>query len=179
MQWILERLKGRLGIAVVLASVVAIVVGIGRAVGGSNPGSATVQANSGIQSTPGAAPSDQDDGVDGGPSVAPPEPSLAPGAAQPLTVANQFIQAWLRRQLSARQWHAGLTPYATPELAKKLSGVDPAGVPAERTTGEAQLIRQSAGAAAVSVPVDSGTVELRMVVTDGEWLVDGVDWSRG
>lgn len=178
MQWVLERLKGRLGLAVVLASVVLIAVGIGRAIGARDPGSATVQAGSGAQ-TPVTAPSGEDDGVEGGPSVQPAEPSLAPGAAEPLKVASQFIQAWLRSQLSAEQWQTGLRPYATPALAAKMSGVDPAGVPAQRTTGEPKLLRQSAGAAAVTVAVDSGTVELRMVVVDGKWLVDGVDWSRG
>jgi hypothetical protein len=179
MQWVLGRLKGRLGVAVVLASVVLIAVGIGRAIGGDNSGSGTVQVGSGTQTTPSITASSEDDGVEDGPAVQPAEPSLVPGAAEPVKVAGQFIQAWLRSKLSAEQWHAGLSPYATPSLAKKLSGVDPAGVPAERTTGEAKLIRDGAGAAAVTIPVDSGTVELRMVVVDGEWLVDGVDWSRG
>jgi hypothetical protein len=179
MQWVLGRLKGRLGVAVVLASVVLIAVGIGRAVGGSGSGSATAQLGSGAQTAPATAPSGEDDGVEDGPKVPPVEPSLAAGAAQPLKVAGQFVQVWLRSQLSPEEWHTGLTPYATPALAEKLSGVDPAGVPATRTTGEAKLIRHGAGAAAVTIPVDSGTVELRMVVVDGEWLVDGVDWSRG
>jgi hypothetical protein len=180
MQWVLGRLKGRFGIAVVLASVVLIAVGIGRAVGGAHdPGSATVQVGSGGPTAPVTALSGEDDGVEGGPSVQPEEPSLAPGAAEPLTVANRFIQAWLRSQVSAEQWHTGLARYATPALAAKLSGVDPGGVPAQRTTGEAKLIRHRAGAAAVAVAVDSGRVELRMVVVNGEWLVDGVDWSRG
>jgi hypothetical protein len=178
MQWVLGRLKGRLGIAVVLTAVVLIVVGIGRALGGSDPGSTSLQAGSGTQA-PVPAPSGEDDGVEGGPSVRPDEPSLAPGAAEPLKVAGQFIQAWLHSQPNTEHWHSELTPYATEALAAKLSGVDPAGVPAQRTTGDAKLIRQGAGAAAVAVPVDSGTVELRMVVVDGEWLVDGVDWSRG
>lgn len=178
MQWVLGWLKGRLGVAVVLACVVLISVAIGRAVGGHGPGSTTVQIGSAAQ-TPVTAPSGPDDGVEGGPSVQPAKPSLAPGAVQPLKVASQFIRAWSRSQLDAKQWHAGLVPYATRALAAKLSGVDPAGVPAQRTTGNPRLIRQSAGAASVAIPVDSGTVQLRLVVVDGEWLVDGVDWSRG
>jgi hypothetical protein len=179
MQWVLGQLKGRLGVAVVLASVVLIAVGIGRALGGNDSGSTIAQIGPGAGTTPAVVSSAENDGVEGGPSVRPREPSLSPRAAPPVKVADQFIQAWLRSQLSPEQWHAGIAPYATPALAKKLSGVDPAGVPAERTTGEAKLIPRGAGTAAVSVPVDSGTVELRMVVVGGRWLVDGVDWSRG
>jgi hypothetical protein len=178
-QWVLDRLKGRVGVAVVLASVVLISVGIGRALGGGGSGSHNTQIGPGLQTTPAIETSGEDDGVEGGPSIRPSEPSLAPAAAPPVKVADQFIRAWLRSQLSPEQWHAGITPYATAALTEKLSVVDPAGVPAERTMGEAKLIPRGAGSAAVSIPVDSGTVELRVVVVDGRWLVDGVDWSRG
>jgi hypothetical protein len=178
MQWVLGRLKGRLGIAVVLALVVLIAVGIGRAIGGGS-GSTSPQLGSEAETAPAVVASGPDDGVEAGPSIRPREPSLDPDAVQPLAVAAQFMKAWMRGQLGAEQWHAGIEPYATPALAAKLSGVDPAGVPAERTTGEAKLIRRSVGSVAVTMPVDSGTVELRLVVVDGEWLVDGVDWSRG
>jgi hypothetical protein len=30
----------------------------------------------------------------------------------------------------------------------------------------------------VSIPLDAGTLSLRLVVTEGHWLVDGVDWER-
>jgi hypothetical protein len=178
-QWVLGRLKGRLGVAVILALVVLIAVGIGRALGGGRSGSGTPQLGSGVPTAAATTPSGPDDGVEDGPSAQPREPSLGPGAAEPLKVADQFIAAWLQSKLSAEQWHAGIVPYATPALAEKLSGVDPAGVPARRVTGEDELIPRGAGAVAVTVPVDSGTVELRLVVVDGEWLVDGVDWSRG
>jgi hypothetical protein len=178
-QWVLGRLKGRLGVAVVLAFVVMVAIGIGRALGGSGSGSGTPRLGSGAQTATAIAPSGPDDGVEDGPDVQPREPSLGPGAAEPAKVAGRFIEAWLRSKLSPEQWHAGLAPYATAALAEKLSGVDPAGVPAQRTTGEATLIPRGAGAVAMTVPVDSGTVELRLVVVGGEWLVDGVDWSRG
>lgn len=176
MQWVLGRLKGRLGVAVVLTLIVLATVGIGRAVGGGGAGATRGPR---AQSTVPDVPSAEDDGVEDGPSVAPQAPSLRPGAAQPLNIAGRFISAWLQTQLAPPQWHAGLKPYATVGLAEKLSGVDPAGVPAQRTTGNATLAQRSVGSAAVTVPVDSGTVELRLIVIDGEWLVDGVDWSRG
>jgi hypothetical protein len=177
-QWVLGRLKGRVGVAVVLASVVLIAVGIGRALGGDGSASGLPQLGSGEQTPTAVAPSVPDDGVEGGPSVRPPEPSLDPDAAQPLAVAGQFMRAWLRGELGPEQWHTGIARHATSRLAARLSGVDPSGVPAERTTGEATLIPRGEGAMAVSVPVDSGTVLLRLVVVDGRWLVDGVDWSR-
>jgi hypothetical protein len=179
MQWVLGRLKGRLGVAVVLAFVVLIAVGIGRALGGDGAGTGTPLVGTDGESATGIAASGPDDGVEDGPSVPPREPSLDPDAARPLAVAAQFMNAWLRSERSPAQWHQGLARHATPRLAAQLSGVDPAGVPAERATGEPTLIPRGAGAVAVSVPVDSGTVQLRLVVAGGEWLVDGVDWSRG
>lgn len=177
MQWVLGRLKGRLGVAVVLLLVILTAVGIGRALG-SGDSDPPLRAGSNADSPPAVSSSTEDDGVEDGPPVEPAAPSLSPGAAKPVEVAEEFLAAWLQSTLSAEQWHEGLVPYATPSLTVKLSGVDPAGVPAKRTTGEPQLIPRGSGAAAVSVPVDSGKVELRLVVVDGRWLVDGVDWSR-
>lgn len=180
MQWVLERLKGRVGVAVVLLLVVLAAVAIGRAAGGGHdPDPALPALGSGNQTTPAIQATEEDDGVEDGPSAAEPKPSLRPGAAQPVRVARDFLDAWLRSDLPADRWHAGLSPYATPALAAKLDGVDPAGVPAQRVTDEPTVIPRSTDATAVRIPVDSGTVELRLVVTGGRWLVDGVDWSRG
>jgi hypothetical protein len=66
----------------------------------------------------------------------------------------------------------------TPTLARELSGVDPAGVPASRVTGKPSLIPLGATVADVLIPVDSGTLRLRLVVLEDRWLVDGVDWKR-
>jgi hypothetical protein len=177
MQWVLGRLKGRLGVAAVLLLVILTAVGIGRALGNSDSGPPLGSGSNGDSPAAVSSPA-EDDGVENGPSVRPPGPSLSPGAAEPLNVAEEFLTAWLHSTLSPERWHDELVPYATPSLADKLSGVDPAGVPAKRTTGDPQLIPRGSGAAAVSVPVDSGKVDLRMVVLDGRWLVDGVDWSR-
>lgn len=177
MHWVLGRLRGRLGFALVLTLLVLGTIGIGRALGGAGSGSGS-QLSSGKQVLSTAVPSGPEDGVEDGPTVPTRQPSLRPGADGPQTVAGKFLRAWLDSQLSPRQWHAGIEPYATAALADKLSGVDPVGVPAERTTGEPTLVPRGSGSAMVSVPVDSGTVELRLIVVDGRWLVDGVDWSR-
>jgi hypothetical protein len=179
MQWLLGRLKGRVGVAAVLFLVVLGAVGIGRVIG-SGSGSDRPPFSTGNTAPLSVNPSANDDGLAG---TATPTtvvaPSLSPGAAAPLRVARDFITAWLDSKLTAERWHAGVSRYATPALAAKLSGVDPAGVPAERTTGEVRLSPRGDGAASAIVPVDSGTVELRLLATGGRWLVDGVDWSRG
>ena len=66
----------------------------------------------------------------------PPSPRVRPGTAAPESVAYDFATAWVDHQHgSADKWHANLTPNATKDLAAKLSGVDPAGVPAARVLG--------------------------------------------
>lgn len=181
MRWILRRLRGRVGVAVVLALVVLAAVGLGRVLGarsaGSDAGLSTIAT--GETRTPAIDTSDPDDGVEGLPTAAPASPSLSPGAAGPLVVARAFLDAWLRRELPAQQWHTGVSRHATDELSQKLSGVDPAGVPAQRLTSGPDLVPRGSGSAAVTVRVDSGRVELRLVVAGGQWRVDGVSWSRG
>jgi hypothetical protein len=56
--------------------------------------------------------------------------------------------------------------------------VDPQNVPANRVTGEAKLIPQATAIAEVEIPLDAGTLRLRLVGPDGRWHVDGIDWSR-
>jgi hypothetical protein len=179
MQWVLGRLKGRVGVAVVLFLVVLGAVAVGRLVGGGS-GSNRPAIGTGESTPLSINPTAKDDGPV---AIATPTavvaPSLSPGAAAPLRVARDFMAAWLDSKLTAERWHTGVSRYATPALATKLSGVDPAGVPAVRTTGDIQLSPRGEGAAAATVPVDSGTVELRLIVVAGRWLVDGVDWSRG
>jgi hypothetical protein len=69
-------------------------------------------------------------------------------------------------------------PYSTGALAEKLTDVDPAGVPADRLTGEPAIIPQTESLVEVTIPVDTGRLRLQLVAPDGRWLVDGVDWER-
>ncbi|MEV4536888.1 hypothetical protein AB0J82_24225 [Asanoa sp. NPDC049518] len=94
-------------------------------------------------------------------------------------MAEEFATAWLDHTAEADDWYAALVPNSTPSLAAKLKGVDPTEVPADRLTGSATVVPQGTGLAEVSYPVDSGTLVLRIVVGEGQWLVDGVDWERG
>jgi hypothetical protein len=184
MQWVLERLKGRVGVAVVLVLVVLAAITVGRLRGSSGSGSNRPAYDANQQTPVSINPSGNPSAADDGPAAvatsgAVTAPSLSPGTAAPLKVAGAFLTAWLNSKLTADQWHAGVSRYATPALSAKLSGVDPAGVPATRTTGEMTVSPRGDGAAAAIVKVDSGTVELRLIATEGQWLVDGVDWSRG
>ncbi|GAA1879999.1 hypothetical protein [Asanoa iriomotensis] len=177
-------LRSRLGVAVVLAIVVLGIVGVARVVAGPE-GRSTGNLQP-VETSTAEASADSREGDDGVVEPAPtsstkldPGPSLSPGGAKPETVAEAFAEAWLDRTAKADAWHAALVPNATAELATKLEGVDPVVVPAQRLTGPPKVVPQGSGLAEVSYPVDSGTLVLRMVVGQGRWLVDGVDWERG
>nr|MDT0662650.1 hypothetical protein [Micromonospora sp. DSM 115978] len=169
-------LRSRLGIALVLAVVILGIVGATRLVAGPL-GSDTGVTGAPVEPIETVHPTTGDDGVLGtGP---PPAPSTSPGAAPPETVARQFATAWLdHREVTAEQWYATLLPLATAELAERLAGVDPVGVPADRLTGEPVVIPQTARLVEVTLPVDSGRLRLELVAPDGRWLVDTVDWER-
>ncbi|WP_239083655.1 hypothetical protein [Asanoa ishikariensis] len=167
----------------VLAIVVFGVVGIARVVSGPDGRSAGVFPAVDISSTattadPGAA----DDGVveprPATSTVVDPGPSLSPGAPEPAEIAKAFATSWLDRTAKVADWYAALVPHVTADLAAKLKGVDPVVVPAERLTGPPTVVPRGTGLVEVSYPVDSGTLLLRVVVAEGRWLVDGVDWER-
>jgi hypothetical protein len=175
MRPVLRLLGTRYGMALVLAVLVLAVVGVVRGVAGSS------------RETLGAAVepsrSSSIDPTAGDDSVLIPEspspPVTSPGAAEPGTVATTFLKAWLTHTaVTPDQWRAGFAKYATPALRDKLKGTDPAGVPAERMTGSVVLQNRGAAYVEAAIPVDSGTVRLRLLATNGRWLVDGVDWER-
>lgn len=169
-------LRSRVGVALVLAVVVLGVVGTAKLVSdsaGAAPGlngapdqpiltvSATI-ANDGL-----AAPEPT------------PSPKISPGTAVPATVAKAFGRAWVNhRDVTAEQWYTGLLPHCTESLAEKLAGVDPAGVPADRLTGEPVLIPYADQIVDATIQVDSGVLRLRLTAIEGRWLVDGIDWER-
>jgi hypothetical protein len=175
MRPVLRLLGTRYGIAVVLALLVLGVVGTMRGVAGSyrqTLGPAVEPSrSSSIDPTAG------DDSVLTPDSPAP--PSTSPGAAEPATVATDFIRGWLNHTgVTPEQWRAGFAKYATSALRDKLKDTDPAAVPAQRTTGEVVIENRAARFVEATLPVDSGTVRLRLLSTNGRWLVDGVDWER-
>ncbi|MGC9670325.1 hypothetical protein ACNTMW_27750 [Planosporangium sp. 12N6] len=174
MRPILRLLGTRYGIALILALLVLAVVGIMRGVAGSYRqtwGTAVESPRSSIDPTAG------NDSLLTPESPAPPVTS--PGAPEPAAVATEFVHAWLAHEgVTAEQWRAGFARYATPALRDKLKDTDPARVPAQRATGPVVLQNRAPTFVEASVPLDSGTVRLRLLATNGRWLVDGVDWGR-
>ena len=166
--------RSRWGVALVILLIVLAVVGVGRlfSSGGNNPPS--LGSNS-----PAPAfsinPSDDDSVIDSAP---PPAPSTSPGRAQPEAVAYAFASAWVdHKNVSPKTWRDQLLPNSTRRLANELSGVDPAGVPADRVLGKPSLVPVSETLVTADVTMDSGKLSLRLIAPDGHWLVDGIDWT--
>jgi hypothetical protein len=162
--------------ALVLGVLIVAVVGIARAVSGP----LTVESigpPAPIVPSLTASPELGDDSV--ATSESPPTPSSIPGAPPPETVALDFTRAWLNsKDVTSAQWLKGLEPYATPRLLGELKDADPATVPADAVRGPVQVRARDSLLAEVTVPVNPGNLRLRLLVTDGRWLVDGVDWER-
>lgn len=165
----------RYGIGLLLFIVVVLIIAGARLFGGGESTTTGLREDYGPGST--VAPTAGDDGESS--PLPEPTPFLSPGAARPERVAAAFAAAWVdHRGVSNAAWVARLEPYATPELITKLSNVDPAGVPADRVTGSVQLLPRGAQVVEAVIPVDSGTLRLRLTAPDGRWFVDGVDWGR-
>jgi hypothetical protein len=167
-------LFSRYGIGVLLAVIVLGIVGAARLFSGPDS-TRGVPGGAGVVVT--VNPTADDDG-----EVSPPPvetPAISPGTAPPEKVAAAFAAAWLdHRGVSAARWLDRLRPHATPKLIEDLTGADPEGVPAERSTGPVEMVTRGETVIDASIPVDSGTLRLRLVAVDGRWFVDGVDWDR-
>jgi hypothetical protein len=179
MRQVLRLIGNRYGAALVLVFLIAVVIGFARLLGGAHPTAGSYDPGPVAGATPEASTSPVPDDGDIGITAPPLPPSTSPGAAPAQAVALQFAKAWLHHTgVSATEWYGGLSKYATKTLQEKLSGADPAGVPANQTTGDVSIVEQESSYMDVTVPLDAGTLALRLVVTDGHWLVDGVDWQR-
>lgn len=176
-----SALRSRVGVAVILLLVVFGVIGVARAVSGPGDGS-DVYTSAPELPVSTIDPTAGDDGVvESAPGTDPTAEvtvTVKPGTPAPLDVAQAFASAWLERKAAPDRWYAGLLPHSTAGLAQRLDGVDPSGVPAERTTGPATVIPRGEQFLEVVFPLDVGNLRLRLVAPDGRWLVDGVDWER-
>lgn len=167
-------LRTRYGFALLLAVVVFGIVGVAQLAGPSGQAGGGLSPDTGTGAT--VNPTAGDDGEAAVPPTA--EPLTSPGAATPERVAELFAAAWIdHRGVDAGAWLARLRPYVTPSVADRLTGVDPASVPADRVTGAARLAARAESYVEVTVPVDSGLLRLHLVGTGGRWLVDFVDWE--
>jgi hypothetical protein len=182
MRQVLRLIGNRHGATLALVVVIAVVVGFGKLLGGAArtaPGGYDPGAAPAVDTTVEVSTSPIPDDGDIGPTGSPVPPSTSPGATPPQTVALAFAKAWLHHEgVSADDWHKGLSRYITKTLAEKLDGADPASVPANRTTGDGTVVDQESSYVDIAIPLDAGTLSLRLVVTEGHWLVDGVDWQR-
>jgi hypothetical protein len=165
---LLRRLGPRTGISVGLILVVAAVLIVGRLAGSDDKR----RPYSGPDSLPSVGVSAGDDGLIS------PTPLEYVDDVDVRAAATAFTQAWLQRSKSPEDWHASLVPLSTATLASSLDGVDPVVVPANRMVGDPTIILRSDLYAQVTVPVDSGVVELGLLKQGGDWLVDTVDWQR-
>jgi hypothetical protein len=165
----LGRVGVRLGLALGLVVIVGGIVAVARI--GSSPGGLNPFDGNEPQTTAIVDPTAGDDG-----EVLPTPSDESDTAIQ--RAAAAFAKAWLRRDLSAPAWHAGLAPLSTATLLANLEGVEPRTVPAARTVSDPRLVLRSELYAQVMIPVDTGSLLLNLLSTDGRWLVDAVDWER-
>jgi hypothetical protein len=183
MRSVLRVLGSRYGIATILAVVVLAVVGLAKAFVGDGTASAPPVGPvvSPVSTAPAPDASLGDDGVDDADDDPPdesPSPSLSAKAPNASTVASRFITAWLKHDgVTPEEWRAALKPNATADLIDKLKDTDPTEVPADKVTGDV-TVKYQGSVAAADVPVDGGTVELRLIVAGGRWKVDGIDWDQ-
>lgn len=98
--------------------------------------------------------------------------------AEAVDRAVAFAEAWLNPDgLEQEAWFQSIAPYMTEDRAEVMEQVDPTSVPAESIEGEA-----SAEGDEVSIPLDVGTLVLRMAEgsngwTGRDWLVAAIDWE--
>ena len=169
MRWLVDKLGTRIGIALGLAAVIAVAVAIGKSVGSDED-----QPGFRAEPTPLATanPTAGDDGV------VERSPSSYPDDGAVMTTAVQFARAWLRRDVTAKEWNTAISSLATQSLADDLRGVDPRTVPATRQTGQPKIVLRMESYANVSIPMDSGILTLKIFKEDDRWLVGEVDWER-
>jgi hypothetical protein len=130
------------------------------------------RSDPGAQALPTVDPTAGDDGD------TQPSRSAGPEDTKITTAAEAFAKAWLRRDLSASDWHALITPLSTAPLAENLVGVDPTTVPATRTIGTPTVSLRAELYAQAVVVVDTGKLVLGLAKQKGRWLVDTVDLDR-
>jgi hypothetical protein len=172
---LLSRLGFRVGAVLAIVLFIAGAVAVGRTVGHSTVPPTDINAGEPPPTTTGpiATAGAGDDGVQT------PPPTLPVADAGPVRArVNEFMVAWLSRDLSPEAWHTRIAKLTTTTLAKSLIGVDPLSVPATRVTAPATFPVLTPTFAQSVVAVDSGTVTLTLLKNGTEWLIDGIDWER-
>lgn len=91
--------------------------------------------------------------------------------------AAAFARAWVRRDLPADQWLAGIAPLCTSVFAQRLATVDPGNLPSKEVTGEPKAVRGPAEREAeYTVATNNGTLTVVLVDLQGRWQVANNDF---
>lgn len=172
---LLSRLpvRPRTVVALGLLLIVALVVGVGKLIGGGQAPAASPDDTTPLSSV------DPSTGNDSVVDLAPTPTLGSDRTAEVVAAADRFAALWIDHDRPAKTWRDSLTPLCTKTLAAELSGVDPVSVPADRITGTASLEVHADATVDVIIPIDAGKLRLRMVAQqNSKWLVDGIDWER-
>jgi hypothetical protein len=173
---ILRLVGSRYGMAIIGIVLIVAIVGVARAISGPQD-SDTVGPPPPAAISPSASDELGDDSV--ATSEGPPTAISISGAPAPEKVALDFTNAWLRSSgVTSAQWVKGLEPYSTKRLLEQFKDADPTSVPAESVRGPVTVRARDSQLVEVDVPVTPGLLKLRLLVTSGRWLVDGVSWER-
>jgi hypothetical protein len=165
--------RPRTAIALALLAVVGVVVLIGKLMGGETP-QGCPDSSSQLSTVDPTTGNDSVVNLDPSPSL-----KQQPGGQPALAVATTFAENWINKNRSASAWRNSLQPLSTKTLTTELSKTDPISVPAQRLSGPATTEVHAETYADVIFPTDAGKLRLRLVfVTEGRWLVDGIDWER-
>jgi hypothetical protein len=168
--------RPRTAVALGLLLLVALIVLVGKLMGGTAPFT-TPDGTSPLSTV------DPSTGNDGVVNLDPSPTIKQPATGQPaLTVATSFAEQWINTNRSASAWRAALKPLSTKTLTSELEQADPESVPAKRITGAALTQVLAETSVDIVFPTDAGKLRLRLVFVsgnpEGHWLVDGIDWER-
>jgi hypothetical protein len=179
----LRRPPWRVWLAGALAVVVVVIVLIARLSGGDDDGGEPTgaPATSGSASAdPGPVEPSAEPAPDGPAGVEAAEEGKQPVAADALTLARQFAEAWATPPpaQAPQQWFAGVSPYVDETLAAQLKELDPATLPAKRVTGAPKAVSGGVTNADVQVPTDAGDLLVVCVLVPKGWVVADFEFER-
>lgn len=104
-----------------------------------------------------------------------PEKVQAPQAA--IDVAEAFVREWATHPENETpdQWWSRVSPYAHPDLAKKLRHVDPSRIPATKVLGVPRVVDTSETNTELRFRTDAAPVLITCVLIGGVWTVGDID----
>ena len=148
----------------------------GPAAGGDGSPAATPST-----STTGATPSAPEQGASASAAKSTPSASTdgagqgaVDGEAQfeAVKTASGAMNAYADADADPDAWHAGISGYVTPELARSLRGTDPSTLGVRQVTGNAEVVLVDGPTSVrVDVPTDAGHFSLGLTRSDAASLV--------